>query len=234
MATPHATRHKRTRLADAVRRRYASAISVAMLALTLFSFSDNLLTDVGQPSNGDARFVVHGLFCLAWMAMLALQANLIRRGNIRLHRALGMAGIIVALGVTLSTLYVFVSVWKGWDAMPVWAKANRVLLPSFSLLALLAFLSRKRPDRHRRLMLVATFYMLEPVLSRSFDPLMPWLDHLPAAEVDRTWWIFFILSWHATFLSLFAYDWCAARRIHPVTIAGYAWFCLIWTMIWFV
>jgi hypothetical protein len=67
-----------------IRRRYFSVAAALLLALTLLGFSDNLLINVGQPSNGDPKFVVHGLLCLAWMAIFAAQANLVRTGNVRL------------------------------------------------------------------------------------------------------------------------------------------------------
>jgi hypothetical protein len=44
---------------------YFSIISVLMLSLSIIAFSDNLFTDLGQPSNSDPKFIVHGLFGLA-------------------------------------------------------------------------------------------------------------------------------------------------------------------------
>lgn len=214
-----------------VRKYYFPAVTGLLLFLTLAGFSDNLLTNVGQRSNGDPKFIIHGLFCLAWMVILTTQANLVRAGNIRLHRKLGIAGFIVAIGVTLSTLFVFWAVWKGWDRMPFYIQANRVLLPSYAVLVALAFLNRRRPDWHKRLILVASLYMLEPVLSRSFDPLDPLLLRFTDSQVDTAWWIYFVTVWNALFLSLFAYDWIVARRIHPVTAGGYAWFGTIFTVL---
>lgn len=210
-----------------MRKNYFSLASGLMLALTLWGFSDNLIWNVGQPSNHDPKFIIHGLFCLAWMLILFTQANLARKGNARLHRKLGMAGLIAAFGVTISTIHIFVAVWKGWDSMPFYLKANRLLLPSYSLFVLLGFLNRKRSDWHKRYLFVATLYMLEPVLSRAFDPLEPLLSGLSDSQVDFYWWIFFVVVWNAFFLSLFVYDWLVARRIHPVTAGGLAWFYAI-------
>jgi hypothetical protein len=41
---------------------YFSGISVLLLLLSIIAFSDNLFTDVGQPSNRDPKFIIHGLF----------------------------------------------------------------------------------------------------------------------------------------------------------------------------
>lgn len=206
---------------------YFSTVSALILFLTLWGFSDNLFWNVGQPSNADPKFIVHGLFCLAWMLVFFVQANLVRTRNLRWHRNLGIAGMIVAIGVTLSTIYVFWAVWKGWDAMAPYIKANRLLLPSYSLLVLLAFLMRKRPDWHKRCIYIATLYMLEPVFSRAFDPLEPLLAGFSDEAVDFYWWVFIVIAWNTLFLSLFVYDWLVAQRIHAVTICGFAWFYLI-------
>lgn len=214
-----------------MRRNYFAFASGFLLALSLWSFSDNFLWNVGQPSNSDPKLVVHGLFCMAWMIVLFAQAMLVRGGNIRTHRTLGVAGCIAAVGVTVTTIYVFFVVWKGWDAMAPYLRANRLLLPSYSILVLLGYLNRRRPEWHKRYMLVATLYMLEPVLSRAFDPLDPLLTGFTDAEVDLYWWAFFVVTWLGFFLSLLVYDWRVARRIHPVTIGGFAWFGAIWTIV---
>lgn len=217
-----------------MKRLYFPVATAILLALTLFSFSDNLLTNVGQRSNSNPMLVIHGLFCLAWMILLCVQANLIRTRRIALHRSLGIAGMGIAIGVTISTLYVFWARWNGWDAMEPVMQANRLLLPSYSALVLLAFLWRRHPDWHRRLIFVASLYMMEPVLSRAFDPFNPILDLFTEEAVETAWWIFFVVTWNGLFLSLFVYDRKVARRIHPVTIAGYAWFWAVWAFVWLV
>jgi hypothetical protein len=218
------------RLSIGLRRRYFSFVAVLLLALTLLGFSDNLLTNVGQRSNADPKFVVHGLFCLSWMVILAVQANLVRTGHVRLHRLLGIGGVVIAIGVTLSTLYLFLVPGKHWAPMPVEVRINRLLLPGYALLVVLAVAHRNRPDRHKRLMLIASFYMLEPVLSRAFDPFDPLLLRFTDAQVDQAWVIFFLTVWNGLFISLLAYDGIVDRRIHPATAAGTLWFYLAWAI----
>ena len=213
------------------RRRYYAVVSGITLALTLWSFSDNLLWNVGQPSNRNPLLVIHGLFTLGWMLLFFVQATLIRVGNVRLHRRLGLAGVAVAAGTTLSTAWVFVVVWKGWAAMPDYLQANRLLLIVYAVLVSLAYRARRQPDYHRRYLLLATLCMLEPVLSRAFDPLAPLLDPLPAAQVDGAWWLFFVTTWSGLFLSLWLHDWRSARRIHPATVRGSAAVALAWIIV---
>lgn len=219
----------------APRSAYFARVSLLLLALSLIAFSDNLFTNIGQPSNRDPKFIVHGLFGLAWSVLLALQANLAHRRQLRLHKRLGIAAFVVALGVTLSTVYLFVVLWKGWAAMAPEVRANRLLLPGFALCVLLAWHWRSRPDWHKRLIFSASFLMLGPVLSRVYDPLIvSWMEPLfPvfSAQVDEVGFqLFFWGSWIGFFLSLAVHDLRTLRRPHPVTLAGLGWFALAWLL----
>ena len=212
---------------------YFSLVSVLLLFLSIVAFSDNLFTDVHQTSNSDPKFIVHGLFGLAWYVLLATQANLVRVRNLRLHRKLGIATFFVAIGVTLTTLYIFVVLWKGWANMDPQARANRLLLPGYALCLFLAWKLRGQSDFHKRLVFVGTFFMLGPVLDRAYDPLIvSWansmLPQLYTKQVDEIGFLLFRWgSWISFFLSLALYDWKTTRRIHFVTLAGCAWFILV-------
>jgi hypothetical protein len=202
-----------------------------MLAFSLVGFWDNLYSNIGQSSNSDPKFIVHGLLCGAWMFLLFAQASLISAGNVRLHRTLGVAGMLIALGVTLSTIWVFIAVWKGWLHMGQEAKANRILLPSYSVFVTIAFINRKRIDWHRRLMYTGTLFMLGPILARCFDPLVvPFLVGWSEPEIESAFLPIFFSVWLAFFLSLFAYDAVTLKRAHTVTLVALAWFVIALTL----
>jgi hypothetical protein len=212
---------------------YFSLVSALLLFLSVVAFSDNLFTNVGQASNRDPKFIVHGLFGLAWYVLLVTQANLGRVRNLRLHRKVGVATFIAAIGVTLSTLTIFVAVWKGWGNMSVEARANRLLLPAYATCLLMAWQYRSRPDWHKRLVFVGTFFMLGPVLGRAYDPLIvSWAESLPVLNIQQVdelaFQLFFWGAWTGFFLSLAIYDRKTQRRVHRVTAAGFAWFVVAW------
>lgn len=212
---------------------YFSITSALLLFLSLVAFSDNLVTNVGQPSNSDPKFIIHGLFGLAWYVLLVAQANLVRKRKVTLHKKLGIATFIVAIGVTLSTLYIFVVVWKGWGNMSAEVRANRLFLPGYVTCLVFAWRWRGQSDWHKRLVFTGTFFMLGPVLARAYDPLIvSWMQPLfPAftARVDEGGFlVFFFGVWNAFFLSLAVYDWKTLRRVHQVTVVGFAWFVLTW------
>ena len=213
---------------------FFSVISVVLLFLSIVAFSDNLFTDFSQPSNSDPKFIVHGLFGLAWYVLLATQANLIRVRNVKLHKKLGIATFIVAIGVTLSTLYIFIVLWKGWANMSEEVRANRLFLPGYATCVFLAWMRRGQSEWHKRLIFTGTFFMLGPVLARTYDKLiMSWMEPLfpllYTKQVDEVGFlVYFFGIWVGFFLSLALYDWKTLRRIHPVTVAGFAWFVLTW------
>lgn len=197
---------------------YFVIVGALLVTLSVIGFSDNLLTDIGQPSNRDPKFVVHGLFWFAWLGVFVAQAALVRRGDLRLHRRLGVLGFGAAVGVVLSTLFVFVAVWRGWSVMPVHVKATRMFLACYALCVYLAWRNRRRPDWHKRLNYVGTLFVLLPILDRA-------AGHLPVP-----WGAFMLVTWNGFFVSLFAYDFAVAKRIHPVTWAGFGWFYVVWLL----
>ncbi|MBS0478570.1 MAG: hypothetical protein JSR79_04640 [Proteobacteria bacterium] len=214
-----------------MRRYHFPVVSLVLVALTLIAFGDNLFTDVGQPSNHDPKFIVHGLLCGAWIILLFIHTTLVAAGNIRFHRKLGIAALVVAMGVTLSTIWVFVAVWKGWAAMDPEVKANRLLLPSYSVAVAIGYLQRRRPARHKRFIYAGTLFMLEPVLARVYDPLIvPLLRGMPTAQVDALFLPWMSATWLAFFASWLAYDWLTIRRLHAITIGALLWFGLMWAI----
>ncbi len=43
---------------------------IFLLIFSVIGFSDNLVTNVGQKSNSDPKFIIQGLFCFAWIVIL--------------------------------------------------------------------------------------------------------------------------------------------------------------------
>lgn len=216
---------------------YFTIVSAVLLVLSVVAFSDNLFTDIHQPSNSDPKFIIHGLFGLAWYVLLTLQANLVRVGNLRRHRAIGTAGFIVALGVVITTLYIFVVVWKGWSAMPPHVRSNRLFLPGFAVCMWLAWRRRNDPAWHKRLILAGTFFMQQPVLDRAFDPLVPsWakplFSTLYTERFDEiAFQIYLWGTWIGAFISLAIYDLKTIRKPHIVTISGLLYFGIVWAIV---
>mgnify|MGYP006185258279 FL=1 len=205
-----------------MRKNYFFWTSLFLLFLSVFAFSDNLFYDVKQESNSDPKFIIHGLFFLAWFIILVIQTGYIRKGNYKAHRTLGITGMLIGLGVIISTFYVFVAVYKGWTVMPFFVKANRFLTASFAILILLAYLNRKYGIKHKRYIYVGTLYVLGPVLDRVAGKLM--------INTDAGTIVFNTIIWNVLFISLFVYDWRTLKKIHPISWVGCIWFYVVWVL----
>lgn len=209
--------------ARAARRYYFPAVFIVLFALSIAAFWDNLVTDVGQPSNSDPKMIVHAAFAALWMLTLVLQSVFIRSGNIRLHRKLGTAGFLAAAGVIASTVYLFAVKWTGWALMEPETKANRLLLPAFAIFILLAYRNRRRPEIHKRLVLAGTLFLLEPILARLYDPyLVPVLPDAVNRWDAVSYLVYLAGTWSAFYASLLVYDRLLLRRLHPVSLTGFA------------
>ena len=196
-----------------------------LLLLSLIAFWDNLVSDVTQPSNSNPVMVVHGLFLLAWMILLLVQSLLPRLGRTDLHRKLGPYAFLVAAGVVVSTISLFITVWKGWEAVRPEILANRIPLPSYALCLIAAWRYRRLPDRHKRLVFCGTLLLLEPVFARAFDPVVgPILPAMAPGEDMPIFLTWLFGTWTAFFVGLGVYDLLSRRRVHPITIGSLAWF----------
>lgn len=205
---------------------YFSRASIVLLLLALFAFSDNLIYDLGQPSNTDPKFVIHGLFFLAWYILLVIQSNFIRKGNIRAHRAWGLWGMGIGAGVILSTFYVFYAIYEGWAAMDGGVRANRIFTFTFAGMLVWAYLRRTQPALHKRLIFVGTLYVLGPIIGRIAEKL--------GGESMLSFFLFEAIIWNGFFISLIRYDWLVLKKIHPVTWLGLLWFYVVWVYSWLV
>lgn len=209
-------------LFNQVAKNYFSWTSIFLLILSLIAFSDNLFYDIRQESNSDPKFIIHGLFFLAWFIILVIQSNFIRQGNYIAHRTWGMWGMLIAIGVILSTFYVFYAVYEGWEAMPGFVKTNRIFTFTFAVFIFLAFRWRKHPAFHKRYLFVGTFYVLGPIIGRVADKL--------GATTDTSYLLFEAVIWNFLFFSLLTYDWLTQKKPHPITWIGFIWFYIIWLL----
>lgn len=203
-----------------MRKYYFHAVSILLLILSIIAFSDNLITDVGQKSNSDPKFIIHGLFMFSWFIIFVFQTNFIRKGDYKAHMKWGIAGLVSAILVVISTVFIISEVYKGdWNTLKYYEKAIHIFIPSFAVLVLLGYLNRQNRNRHKRFIYMATLLILEPILNRV-------ATNLDIGNID----IFVFLIWNGLFISLFVYDWLTMNKIHKISWMGFVWFYLVWTL----
>jgi len=155
---------------------------------------------------------VHGIVFTAWMLLFVTQAALISARRVAWHRTLGIAafclpplmivlGVIAAIDalgrkVTIGALDPATSL-----ALPLWN------ITAFAIVIFGAWKARRRPDAHKRLIVLATVSLSTAALGR-----LPWVQlAIPAAAGP-------VIALAALILMLVAYDIFALRRVHRSTM----------------
>lgn len=195
---------------------YFQIASIFLLLLAIIAFSDNLITHIGQESNKSPMYFTHGLFMFAWFITFVVQTNFIRKGDIKAHMRWGVAGMVIALGVFISTAYVFISIYEGWNVMSPVVKGNRIYMLSFAVLVAFGYLNRQNGTRHKHYIYMASLLILDPILSRV-------TANLHIQQVDA----FIIIVWNGLFISLMIYDWLTLKKIHRIAWMGYLWYYVV-------
>jgi hypothetical protein len=103
---------------------------------------------------------VHGILFLAWYGIVLMQAVLVLRGSMRLHRWIGTATLALAVAMVASGVLVVAVRMDGGltEGDQFWSAFSLIILSNLVLFAVFfgaAWHFRRRPDLHRRYMLLA-------------------------------------------------------------------------------
>lgn len=131
---------------------------------------------------------LHGLIMLSWLALGIVQASLVRRENIAMHRRLGWLGVLLALAIMATGSFVGIKAIETARVPPFFTDAYFLALTQAGVLIFggtvaAAIAMRRRTLWHRRLMVGAMVLIMEPALGRLLPmPLiMPWGEWLAMA-----------------------------------------------------
>lgn len=147
------------------------------LAAALITFAGFARTFYLRSSFGAAPLstllVVHGIVMTAWFVLFFVQVWLVGIGQTRMHRRVGIAGMVVAVMVLCVGVIAAIDAGRrGVTPPPGLATPLEFMavslfdMPVFGILVGAAFWYRRRPDIHKRLMVLATLGMLTPAISR--------------------------------------------------------------------
>jgi hypothetical protein len=179
--------------------------------------------------SGPPMLYLHGLLFSLWTLFFLSQAILVANGGLRHHKAWGLAGIslatamvIVGLAVAVAGLERRLDLGYG-DAARAFAIAPISTVLVFGGLVIAAIVNLRRPEWHKRLMLVATASLLAPAVARYLfllggrgDSAVRQLGPPPSVE-------FTLISASVADVFIVAailYDWKARGRPHPAYVWG--------------
>jgi hypothetical protein len=130
---------------------------------------------------------IHGLLFSMWTLFFIQQTWFVASGRIANHRAAGLFGIALASVMTVFGFLVEIEeIQRAGAAGHLNAGLSFSILPLwhlifFAALVALAIMNIRRPEWHRRLMLVATIVILNAPLARPFIYFLGFHGHMPVA-----------------------------------------------------
>ena len=155
---------------------------------------------------------LHGLLFSAWVLLFIVQARLVAARRVAVHRRLGVAGVVLAIGMIVAGLRTAIAAARSGVAPGGIAPLAFLVVPIFDIVFFAGFvtaavLQRRNKEAHKRLMILAYTSIITAATARlpGILPLGP-----PA---------FFGLA----FLFVVAgviYDRWSRGRIHPVYVWG--------------
>jgi hypothetical protein len=188
-------------------------MALLMAGAVFYGFSRTIDENLIHPSIPRPRLLyVHAVLFTAWISLYVLQTALIRIGELRLHRRMGLAG--VCIGAAIPFLGVSTAIiMRRFDVVHFHKSLTFLAVPLWDMVAytpcfVLGALWRKRPEFHRRLMFLATCMIIDAGLAR-----FP----VPAAWFSFAW---FYLAVDGVVLIAIARDLRMRHRVHPVFAIG--------------
>jgi hypothetical protein len=179
---------------------------------------------------GSPLLHLHGVLFSAWTLFFLLQTMSAARGRIDRHRAWGLFGISLATAMVLVGFAVANDVLATRLAAGLGDRARAFHIASISLitlfggLVLAAIASIKRPEVHKRLMLLATISVMPPAIARLFFAFSVGIGPglRPGLGPPRTVESVMAPSLVADTLILvgLVYDWRTRGRPHPAYLIG--------------
>lgn len=180
---------------------------------------------------GSPMLHLHGLLFSLWTLFFLSQALLVQNGRLRTHRKWGLLGISLATAMFFTGMIVAVDGLQNrldagyGDAAKAFAIVPISGITLFALLVTAAIANIKRPEWHKRFMLVATAGILQAAVARFFfvaatgggPGLRPGFG--PPTPVERTTAPGAVVL--ALVVAAMINDWRTHGRVHPAYWWGF-------------
>lgn len=138
---------------------------VLAIMVSVAGFAPSLVDQTARRGPLSGMVVAHAAFMTAWLAVYLVQAGLAGSGRVGIHKRLGVAAVVLAIGIVVTGYQATVDrVRRGFDlsgdlsAAPGGALAQTVFqfggVVVFAVLVGTALAFRRRPHVHKRLMLL--------------------------------------------------------------------------------
>jgi hypothetical protein len=166
----------------------------------------------------------HGLLFFAWTLYFAFQSWLAASGQIARHRMIGMIGVSLATAMTIFGFLVAVNVMQRSAALGLtdegiaFAIVPLSGIAFFAVVFTLAIANVRRPEIHKRLMLLAGISLLDAAVARWFLTFLAPPGPLGPPPVPVT--IAPALVAYLLLVAAIVFDWRTRGHPHPAYVYG--------------
>jgi hypothetical protein len=195
-------------------RRFYTGMSLLIAAIVFAGFSRTFYLSpwLHGPALSPLR-IVHGAAFSAWILLFVTQTTLVAAGRTDIHRRLGIAGVVLAVGMVVLGTVLAISNAREGRAPPGIPPRVFLIIPLFDMLVFAPLVTaavwyRHRPETHKRLMLLATLSLLAAAVAR-----------LPTA-LAAVGPPFYFGVVDLLVLTGVLYDLVTRRAVHPVYVWG--------------
>jgi hypothetical protein len=197
-------------------------MALACMAVAFLGFAPTYWLPLASGSFSSTPVVhFHGLLFFTWTLYFAFQTWLAASGRTARHRAMGMIGVSLATAMTILGFLVAVNSMKHsaalgqLDAGIAFAIVPLSGILFFAVVFALAIANTRRPETHKRLMLLAGISILDAAVARWFLTFLapPGPPPVPVTIAPA------LVACLLLVVAIVA-DWCTRGRPHPVYIYG--------------
>jgi hypothetical protein len=166
----------------------------------------------------------HGLLFFSWTLYFAFQTWLAASGRVARHRTIGMIGVSLATAMTIFGFLAAVSSMKRAAALGLTdAGIAFAIVPLsgilfFAVIFILAIANVRRPEVHKRLMLLAGISILDAAVARWFLTFLAPPGAVGPPPVEVTTGPAFVA--YLLLVAAIVFDWRTRGRPHPVYLWG--------------
>jgi len=190
-------------------------ISFVMVAIIVAGFWPSYFGLLFRNELDKELFIhVHALVYVTWMALFITQIALVATRRVALHRKVGQFGLfwgmVVLVVGTATAVLRFAIMTAGGAVEParqfvIWPLLDMVIFAAFFVPAIIY---RRKPDIHKRFMIVATTNLIVAAVSRAIGMATPVLH------------LVFVLVWLSPIIIAMVYDFNRRQLVHPVYVTG--------------
>lgn len=197
---------------------FFTAIAIIGIIAILVGFSKTFIIPlVSGTKTWPLTIYAHAFFVFGWVIIFLTQSLLIQNKKYKIHIFIGRWAAFIAVGAAISIIPASLfqierELKEGLGQTAISSIVGSLASASmFLILVTLGILNRKRPQVHKRFMLLATILLIWPAWFR-------WRHYFPSVERPDIW--FAVVLSDSLILVAFIWDWLKNKYIHPALFYG--------------